>query len=270
MSKIHASSIIEDGATIGANVEIGPFCHIGPHVSLGDGCKLQSHVSLIGDTTIGKNCRFSPYVAIGGQPQNKAHKGGPSAIQIGNNNDFREGVTVSLGTDNSRALTTIGDDGLFMAYCHIGHDCDVGNNVTFANGVLLGGHATIGDFVVLSGGVGVHQFARVGHHAFGAAHTGITEDLIPYGFAIGYRSYLGGLNIIGMKRSGMAREDIHAVRRIVREVFNDETGSVHKNALAIQNADNCPAVADVLAFLLADRKRRFVVPIAKSDRGIDE
>lgn len=269
MSKIHASAIIEDGANIGADVEIGPFCHIGSQVTLGDGCALQSHVSILGDTTIGSNCRFSPFVALGGQPQNKAHQGGPSAIQIGDNNDFREGVTVSLGTDNSRALTTIGNDGLFMAYCHIGHDCAVGNNVTFANGVLLGGHAEIGDYVVLSGGVGVHQFARVGHHAFGAAHTGITEDLIPFGFAIGYRSYLGGLNIIGMKRSGMAREDIHAVRRAVREVFNPETGSVHKNALAMRSEEDCPAVIDVLDFLLADRKRRFVVPSDKSERGVD-
>lgn len=270
MANIHATAIIEQGANIGANVEIGPFCYIGPQVTLGDGCVLQNHVSIMGDTTIGSNCRFSPFVALGGQPQNKAHKGGPTAIQIGNNNDFREGVTVSLGTDDSRALTTIGDNGLFMAYCHIGHDCIVGNNVTFANGVLLGGHAEIGDFVVLSGGVGVHQFARVGHHAFGAAHTGITEDLIPYGFAIGYRSYLGSLNIIGMKRSGMPREDIHAVRRAVREVFNSETGSVHKNALAMQKHENCAAVADILDFLLADRKRRFIVPLDKSERGIDE
>lgn len=269
MQNIHASSIVEDGAKIGDNTTIGPFCHIGPNVKLGDGCVLHSHVSIQGNTTIGDNCIFFPTAIIGGPPQNGGHKGGFSELKIGNHCTFREGVTAHLGTDTARALTNIGDHGMFLANSHIAHDCSLGDHVTLANGALLAGHVEIGSHVIMGGGAAVHQFVRVGHHAFIGGLAGITADLIPFGMAIGNRADLSGLNIIGLRRSGLARSDIHALRRSYKRVFDKELGNLNENVEAMNAEDNPAIVQDLLDFLSTSEKRSYLVPPLKGRAGTD-
>ncbi len=259
-TQIHPSAVIEAGAQLGVGVEIGPFCSVGPDVVLGDGVKLISHVSISGATTLGAGCTVFPTATLGQLPQNRAHKGGRTTLTIGRNCTIREGVTMHLGTDTSRGATTVGDNGNFLAFCHVGHDCDVGNNVTFANGVLLGGHCEIGDFVILGGLVALHQFTRIGHHAFIGGMTGVYGDVIPYGMAIGNRASLRGLNVVGMKRSGLPRSEILALRKAYKMIFDRER-PVSENLATVREvfADSA-TVGDVVAFLTDREKRPFIVP----------
>ena len=202
---IHPSSVVEEGAQIGQGVRIGPFCHVGADAVIGDRVELVSHVSVMGATTIGASTKVYPMAILGGPPQNTKHKGGRTTLVIGENCTIREGVTMHLGTDSSRGETTIGDNGNFLAYAHIAHDCVVGNNATFANGATLGGHCEIGNNVYIGGLTAVHQFVRVGDNAFLGGCSAIVGDVIPYAIAVGNRASLRGLNIIGLKRSGLPR-----------------------------------------------------------------
>ena len=163
---IHPTAIVEKGAELGAGVHVGPFCTIGQEVAVGDGVKLISHVVLMGATTLGEGCTLYPNAVLGGPPQNTRHKGGRTTLEVGRNCVIREGVTFHVGSDDSRGRTTVGDGGNFLAYCHVAHDCIIGNNVTMANGALLGGHCELGDHVIMGGMTAVHQFTRIGHHAF--------------------------------------------------------------------------------------------------------
>lgn len=259
-TQIHPSAVIEPGAQLGVGVEIGPFCSVGADVVLGDGVKLISHVSIAGATTLGADCTVFPTATLGQLPQNRAHKGGRTALTIGRNCTIREGVTMHLGTDTSRGATTVGDNGNFLAFCHVGHDCDVGNNVTFANGVLLGGHCEIGDFVILGGLVALHQFTRIGHHAFIGGMTGVYGDVIPYGMAIGNRASLRGLNVVGMKRSGLPRSEILALRKAYKMIFDRER-PVSENLVTVREAfADSATVGEVVAFLTDREKRPFIVP----------
>ena len=167
----------------------------------------------MGATTIGAGSRIYPQAALGGPPQNAKHKGGRTTLVIGANCTIREGVTMHVGTDTSRGETIVGDNGNFLAYTHIAHDCIVGNNATFANGATLAGHCEIGDNVIIGGLTAIHQFVRIGDNAFLAGCSAIPGDVIPFGIARGNRAKLRGLNVIGMKRSGLPRAEIHAARR---------------------------------------------------------
>lgn len=261
---IHPTSVVEPGAKLGLGVRVGPFCHIGPNVELGDNSELLSHVSLTGHTIIGENAKLHPHSAIGGDPQNASYKGELTYLRIGKNVTIREGVTVHAGTGNSRGETVIGDNCMFLAYSHVGHDCTLGNNVTMANNVMLAGHCTVGNNVIIGGGAGIHQFCNVGHHAFIGAVSAVASDVIPYGMIVGNRGYLGGLNIVGMKRSGMPRVEIHAVRAAYRAIFNYNSGkTVRENALEYsQRPDLCAPVKDVIEFVLKDKKRQLMTPIS--------
>lgn len=269
MQTIHPSSIIEDGAEIGDGVKIGPFCHIGPNVKLGDHCILHSHVSILGHTTIGAHCAFFPMTVIGGPPQNAGHKGGFSELRIGAHCTFREGATAHCGTDTARALTNIGDHGMFLSNTHVAHDCDVGAHVTFATGAAIAGHVTLGDRVIMGGGSAVHQFVRVGHHAFVGGLAGVTADLIPYGMAIGNRADLSGLNIVGLKRSGLPRSDIHALRRSYKQIFDKSLGTLSENVARMKAAENPEIVEDLLTFLSTTEKRNYLVPPLKGRASTD-
>ncbi|TIU29283.1 MAG: acyl-ACP--UDP-N-acetylglucosamine O-acyltransferase, partial [Mesorhizobium sp.] len=176
---IHPSSVVEAGAKIGEGVRIGPFCHVSADAVIGDRVELVSHVSVMGATTIGASTKVYPMAILGGPPQNTKHKGGRTTLVIGENCTIREAVTMHLGTDSSRGETTIGDNGNFLAYAHIAHDCVVGKNATFANQATLGGHCEIGNNVYIGGLTAVHQFVRVGDNAFLGGCSAIVGDVIP-------------------------------------------------------------------------------------------
>lgn len=260
-SAIHPTAFIERGAELGSGVKIGPFCHVGPHVRLGDNVELMSHVVVLGDTSIGEGSRVFPQAVLGAEPQNTAHGGSRTKLVIGRGNTIREGVTMHLGTDNARGETTVGDNCMFLAYSHVAHDCTLGNHVTFANNVMIGGHTDVGDRVIIGGGAGVHQFCRIGHHAFIGGLAAVQADVIPFGMIMGNRGYLAGLNLVGMKRSGMAKNEINALRRAFKNLFSGEMGSLRENAgkLITENPGS-EAIRDIADFILMDSKRKFMTP----------
>lgn len=258
---IHATALVAPSAKLGKNVKIGSFCDIGPDVEIGDNCEIMNHVVITGMVRIGAGAKIYPHAILGCEPQNNRHKGGKTALVIGRNCTIREGVTMHRGSDNSKGLTIIGDNCLFLAYSHVAHDCIIGNNVTFANNVMIGGHVEIGDWVTIGGGGAVHQFVRVGHHAFIGGLAALVHDLIPYGSAIGVQAHLGGLNLIGMKRSNMTRSEINNVRHSVAMLF-DRSAALNQRIVDVGLMyEDSPAVQDVLAFLNIKTKRSYCTPL---------
>jgi UDP-N-acetylglucosamine acyltransferase len=262
-SEVHRTAVVEDGATLGDGVRIGPFCHVGSQAKLGDGVELKSHVVIAGRTTIGARTRIFPFASIGHQPQDLKYKGEPSVLGIGSDCLLREGVTINPGTEGGGMETMVGDRCAFLANSHIGHDCHVGSNVILSNNVMLAGHVTIGDFAGIMGGAGVIQFARVGPHAFVGAMSALENDLIPYGMAIGNRAHLSGLNIIGLQRRGFSREDIHSLRRAYRLLFADEGTLAERMEDVAKEFSGHPIVAEIIAFMREGGKRGVCMPHAE-------
>jgi UDP-N-acetylglucosamine acyltransferase len=266
-TKIHPMAVVEPGAEIGVGVTVGPFCHVEAGARLGDRVELASHVAVHSGVTVGEGCKVWSMAVLGGPPQNTKHKGGPTTLTIGRNCTIREGVTMHRGTDTSRGETTVGDNGNFLAYAHIAHDCIVGDNVTMANIATLGGHVEVGNNVTIGGLSAVHQTCRIGHHAFVGGMTGVFGDVIPYGMVRGNIGALRGLNIIGMRRSGVPRAEIFALRRAVRAIF-DRSHPIEDN-IARMSGDmlESAAVHDVLQFIGERGKRSIAVPPQR--RGLD-
>ncbi|HWA30312.1 MAG TPA: acyl-ACP--UDP-N-acetylglucosamine O-acyltransferase [Rhizomicrobium sp.] len=267
---VHPTAIVEDGARLGAGVEVGPFCIVGRDVALGDGVRLLSHAVVSGKTSIGTGTVIHPHAVIGGEAQIHNNNAPDARLDVGAHNVFREGVTISLGSAKGHNLTKIGDNNYLMAGSHIGHDCVVGNNVTLANGVVIGGHFEIGDGVIMGGLAAAQQFGRVGRYAFISGLSGISTDVIPYGIAIGLHVRLGGLNIIGLRRRKIPRPNIHALRHAYRAIFIDGKGSIQDNAREVEASGKWKGmteVEEVLAFILADAKRS-ITPARK--RGEDD
>jgi UDP-N-acetylglucosamine acyltransferase len=217
---IDASARIEAGAQIGRDVSIGPYCTIGPHVTIGDGCKLHAHVNLTGHTSIGARTVIRSFASLGSPPQSFSYRGAPTKLVIGADCDIRENVTANTGTEDGGGVTQIGDHCFLMVGAHVGHDCHVGNHVVFANNVLLGGHVTVSDYVVFGGGVAVRQFSRIGEGAMIVGMSGVRADIIPFGMASGTPlADLIGLNVVGMRRRGLSKADIHRVRAAYQALF---------------------------------------------------
>ena len=252
---IHASAIIESGAKLGDAVKIGPYCLVGSEVELGAGCDLVSHVVVTGRTRIGAGTRIYPFASIGHPPQDLKYRGEPSTLSIGSECLIREGVTMNPGTQGGGMVTTVGDRGTFLANSHIGHDCQVGNNVIFSNGAMLAGHCTVGDFAIVGGGAAVIQFARIGAHSFLGGMSGLENDLIPYGMALGNRAHLSGLNIIGLQRRGFSREDIHSLRRAYRLLFAAEGTLMERVEDVAAEFTEHAIVQEIVAFIRAGGKR---------------
>ncbi|MFK7943424.1 MAG: acyl-ACP--UDP-N-acetylglucosamine O-acyltransferase [Paracoccaceae bacterium] len=257
---IHPSAVVEDGAMLGVGVTIGPFCTVGAGVRLGDGVELVSHVAVAGQTTIGEGTKIWPFASIGHQPQDLKFSGEVSYLEIGARNMIREHVTMNPGTEGGGLYTRIGDDGLFMMGCHVGHDCRIGNHVIMANNATLAGHVEIGDFAFMGGISAVHQFVRIGQNAMVGGMTGVEKDVIPFGSVIGNRADLGGLNIIGMRRRGFDRSTLRAVRDGYKAIFSGPgTLAEHAALVAAQHA-YVPAVHEITDFILADTSRHFCTP----------
>ncbi len=259
-ANIHPTAILEPGAKLGDGVRIGPFCTVGAEVELGDGCELLSHVTVAGRTSIGPRTRIFPFASIGHQPQDLKYKGEASRLVIGAQCIIREGVTMNPGTTGGGMLTTVGDGCAFLANSHVGHDCHVGNHVIFSNNVMLAGHCTVGDYAILGGGAAVIQFARVGAHSFLGGMSGLENDLIPYGMALGNRAHLSGLNIVGLQRRGFSREDVQNLRRAYRSLFADEGTLMERVADVAEEYRDHQIVQEIVAFIRAGGKRSLCTP----------
>lgn len=259
-AKIDATARVEDGAILGDGVEIGPFCTVGANVELKAGVRLVSHVAISGHTIIGEGSSVYPFASLGFPPQSFHYKGEASRLLIGRNCVVREHVTMNTGTAGGHMETVVGDGCMFMVNSHVAHDCVVGSNVIFANNATLAGHVTVGDNVFLGGMAAIHQFVRIGDNAIVGGLCGLQHDLIPFGAMIYGRSGLGGLNIIGMKRRGFSRPQIHALRAAYRELFYSAgTMSERTERVAGQFADDAN-VMQVVEFVRSGAKRRLTVP----------
>lgn len=260
MPAIHPTAIIDPQATIAPDAAIGPYCVIGPHVTVGEGCRLIAHVHVTGHTTIGARTSIQPFASLGTPPQSVKYRGGPTRLVIGAGCDIREAVTMNTGTEDGGGLTEVGERGFFMAGSHVGHDCKVGNDVTIANDTVLGGHVAVGDNAMIGGQAAVLQFCRIGESAMMSGFSAIAADLIPFGFAVGQRGVLGGLNIIGMRRRGLARADIHHVRRLYRALFLGP-GSFKDRLPAVEREfGDHPIAAKIFAFIRAGGNRPLLMP----------
>ncbi|WP_428030310.1 acyl-ACP--UDP-N-acetylglucosamine O-acyltransferase [Ancylobacter sp.] len=263
--KIDPLSRVEHGAILGAGVEIGPFCTVGPDVVLGAGVKLVSHVAISGHTTIGEGSTIYPFASLGFAPQSLGYKGEASRLVIGRNCTVREHVTMNTGTSGGHMETVVGDNCFFMVNSHVAHDCVVGNHVIFANNATLAGHVTIGNNVFLGGMAALHQHVRVGDNAIVGGLCGLQHDLIPFGAMIYGRSGLGGLNIIGMKRRGFTRPQIHALRAAYRELFYSGGTLGERAARVAEDFAGDANVLHVVDFIRNGGKRRLTVPDDAAD-----
>lgn len=222
---IHKSAVIEEGAQIGKNVKIGPFCYIGKDVIIGDNTELKSHVVLEGHVNIGKDNIFYPFVSVN-TPQVWYYENEPSKVVIGNNNMIREYVTIQHGTKEGGMVTKLGDHNLLMVGVHIAHDCILGDHIVMANNATLAGHVTVGDYVVMGGLSAVHQKVRIGQHAMIGGITGVVDDVVPYGTVTGDRARLESFNYRGIKRRGFGIDDIKTLRNLFEDLFNKESDKV--------------------------------------------
>lgn len=255
---IHSSSIIEEGAQIGQGSYIGPFCTIGKNVVIKESVRLISHAVIAGDTTIGTGTVIYPFASLGMPPQDLKFKNERARLEIGENTVIRENVTASIGTEGGGMLTKIGDNCLIMAYCHIAHDCLVGNNVILVNGVNLSGHVVVGDFAIVGGMSPVKQFTRIGAHAMIGGFTGVDRDIIPYGLVRSERTAtIKGLNIIGLKRRGFSVDTIKEMLQAFREIFAED----EKEAILFERVSKLQEkykenkyIQDIIEFIKEDSK----------------
>ncbi|HEY3797130.1 MAG TPA: acyl-ACP--UDP-N-acetylglucosamine O-acyltransferase [Caulobacteraceae bacterium] len=260
MTGIHATAIVSPEARLGEDVEVGPYCVVGAGVTLGARTFLRAHVVVEGPTDIGADCDIFPFAALGGAPQHAGYRGEPTRLVIGDRNVIREHVTMNRGTPGGRGLTSVGSDGFFMAQCHIGHDCMVGDKVTLAQGATLGGHSQLDDFVILGGAANVHQGNRVGRHAMVGGMSGVNRDVIPFGAAQHNPITLGGLNIVGLRRRGFSRETMHTLRASYRMLFADRGTLQDRIDEVAQSFPTSPEVAEVVRFLRAEDGRAICTP----------
>lgn len=255
---VHASAVIEPGAVIGAGAKVGPFCLVGPEVVLGADVVLKSHVVVTGATEIGDGTVVFPFATLGEIPQDLKFKGGNSRLVIGARNRIREYVTMNTGTEGGGGITRVGDDGLFMANSHVAHDCKIGNRVILVNSVAIAGHCVLEDEVIVGGLSGVHQWVRIGRGAIIGAVTMVTADVIPHGLVQGPRGALEGLNLIGLKRRGVPKFEISALRDLYMALGE---GNFRDSARRMSDeGEASPLVREVLDFILGHSDRSFLTP----------
>ena len=263
MTNFHSSAIIEDGAKIGDDVTIGAFSHIGADVDVGAGTKIHTNVVISGNTAIGPGCDIHPFSVIGGPPQDVKYDGSPTKLTIGGGTLIREHCTIHRGTPYGGGVTRVGEKCFLMVATHIAHDCQIGNGVVMINQATLAGHCEIGDNAIVGGLSAVHQYVRIGKHAFIAGMTGIEHDVIPFGLAKGIlrRAHLTGLNLVGLKRRGFPREEIHALRAAYREIFDGDSSEISDRAERIaQKYSEQSLVMDLVDFIRGRTGRSFCLP----------
>ena len=259
MSAIHPSAIVEPGARLGEGVRIGPFCVVGAEVTLADGVELKSHVVITGRTEIGEGTVIFPFAVIGEIPQDLKFQGEETRLVIGARNRIREHVTMNCGTAGGGGVTRVGDDGLFMAGSHIAHDAQIGNRVIVVNSAAIAGHCVLEDDVIVGGLSGVHQWVRIGKGAIIGAVTMVANDVIPYGLVQAPRGALDGLNLVGLKRRGVARSDITALRAAYQMLAQGE-GTFQDRVRRLGDETESDYVRDIVNFVMAGSDRSFLTP----------
>jgi UDP-N-acetylglucosamine acyltransferase len=264
---IDPTARVAEGARIGDGADIGPFCLVGPQVEVGPGVRLIAHVSVTGVTSIGEGTVVYPFTSLGTPPQSVHYRGGPTRLVIGAQCQLREGITMNTGSEDGGGVTRVGDRCFFMAGSHVGHDCTVGNDVTFANNAVLGGHVSVGDHTFLGGHVAIHQFVRIGEGVMMAGMSAARDDIIPFGFALGQTGALVGLNIVGLQRRGVPRAQMHRLRRAYRALFfGDGRIADRIDAIEREFADD-PLVVKVIDFIRAGGKRPLMRPRTRAESG---
>ena len=256
---IHDTAIISETSKLGDNVEIGAYSIIGPNVKISNNTKIHSHVNITGNTSIGTGNEIFPFSSIGTPPQDLKYKGEKNSLIIGDNNKFREYVNINPGTEQGGGVTKIGNNNLFMVYCHVAHDCTVSNNIVLANNVQVGGHVSIQNNAIIGGSCAVHQFSRIGESSMIGGMTGVLSDVIPFGLSLGNRNSLAGLNLIGLRRAKVSNENI----KIIQEAYN----IIFKSANFRSNIENLNSdikknqfVSKIIDFINSDKKRAIAVP----------
>ena len=256
---IHDTAIISETSKLGDNVEIGAYSIIGHNVKISNNTKIHSHVNITGNTSIGTGNEIFPFSSIGTPPQDLKYKGEKNSLIIGDNNKFREYVNINPGTEQGGGVTKIGNNNLFMVYCHVAHDCTISNNIVLANNVQVGGHVSIQNNAIIGGSCAVHQFSRIGESSMIGGMTGVLSDVIPFGLSLGNRNSLAGLNLIGLRRAKISNENI----KIIQEAYN----TIFKSSNFRSNIENLNSdikknqfVSKIIDFINSDKKRAIAVP----------
>jgi UDP-N-acetylglucosamine acyltransferase len=260
MAEIHPSAIISSHARIGTGVRVGPFCIVGDGVELGDGVVLEGHVVVEGRTRIGARTHVFPFASIGHPPQDMKYAGEPSELVIGEDNTIREHVTMNPGTQGGGMVTRIGSRCLFMMGAHVAHDCMIGDRVVMANNATLAGHVVVEEDAIVGGLAAVHQFVRIGRLAMIGGMSGVEHDVIPYALASGNRACLQGLNLVGLKRQGLLRDDIQALKALYDSIFNGEDTLTKRMDELDERFSAAGPARDVIAFLRGDSSRALCRP----------
>lgn len=266
MTNIHPTAIVDPKAQIAPSVTVGPYCVVGANVVLDEGVILHSHVVVEGRTRVGARTQIYPFASIGHTPQDLKYKGEPSRLEIGTDNLIREHVTMNPGTEGGGMVTRVGSYCAFLTASHVGHDSIVGNHVVFSNNVMLAGHCKIDDYVIFGGGAALHQFGRVGKHAFVGGMSAVENDVIPYGLVVGNRAHLMGLNLVGLKRRGFTREQIQAMREAYSYLFGAEGTLRDRVERAAERYAGSPEVMEIVNFIRAESDRAICMP--RSERSV--
>ncbi len=256
MTKIHQTALIDPDAELASDVEVGPFTIIGAGVKIGKGTRIGPHAVVEGRTTLGEGNTIFQFATVGSLPQDLKYKGEPSELIIGDHNTIREFASLNPGTKGGGMVTRIGNHNLLMMYCHIAHDCILGNHNIIANGATLGGHVVIEDYVIVGGLVGIHQFARVGTGAILGAGSMVSKDVPPFCNATGDRARLRGLNIEGLKRRGFSKEQIEALKKTYRIIFQSKLKTRDALEKVRQEVSPSPEIDKLVNF------------VANSQRGV--
>lgn len=260
MARIHPTAIVDAGAVLADDVEVGPYCIIGADVRIGARTRLHSQVTVQGPTLIGEDNDIHPFAVLGGPPQVLGYGGEPTRLEVGDRNVIREYVTMHRGTPKGRAITTVGSDCLFMAQAHVAHDCIVEDRVILAHAATLGGHVHVATFAIIGGLAAVHQFGRIGPHVNIGGLAAVTKDVIPYGSAWGNHAHLEGLNLVGLKRRGFPRETVNDLRAAYRLLFAEEGTFQERVEDTARVFANSPEVMEIVAFIRADANRPLCLP----------
>ncbi len=253
MSRIHSTAIIESGAQLGEDVEIGPYTLIGKHVTIGTRTTVGAHTVLEGHTTIGDDNRIGHYASIGGKPQDMKYQGEPTRLVIGDRNTIREFTTIHTGTVQDAGATTLGNDNWIMAYVHVGHDSQVGNHVVLSSNAQMAGHVIVGDWAVIGGMSGVHQYVRIGEHAMLGGASALVQDVPPFVIAAGNKAEPHGINVEGLRRRGFSPDAISALRSAYRFLYKNglslEEAKLQLRELASAGGDGDALVRTLLTFV---------------------
>ncbi len=253
-SSIHATALIHPEAQLEEGVQVGPYSIIGAGVRIGRNTDIGSHVVIDGPTTIGAACRFYPFSSVGQIPQDLKFHGEFSELIIGDNNVFREFVTLHRGTEGGGRKTVIGNGNYFMAYAHVAHDCRIGNSVIMANAATLAGHVSVDDDSIVGAFSGIHQFCRVGKHGFIGGYSVITKDVLPYSKTVGNRAQCYGMNHVGLRRKGFTDDQIQTLHQCFRLLLQSKLNTSQALEAIREQVSQIPEVVYLVEFIKSSRR----------------